>query len=613
MYQLPAMPKMVQNAPKAAKAPLSDQKPLVARHNAPPHNQKQLVHQDETHTAHKAHVHTHAHTPKVMNNDINPNAEEVDFSVILADATNSTSQSDTPRAEAPKGEAPMTEAAEADILKVELLVADAEATAIEPEDQSEAATIEVAAPVTEPQIAKNANKLVELDINRRTVDSNPLQVKTPAQSEQQATAATQPKTKNAIPNGEVKPDESDKMVRINADLASIELLDLNAVDNDGQNSLKQVIGRILQGLANLSGEDIEKFAATPELAAKLTSQFHKIVENYRQNGASDEIKAAFAKFSQVLTETAKILNVIANPPSIEVAKAAQQALDVQIAKASEVPQNLAQKAEEQTTKPQPAQPTSTEPQNNIGLNKYAGRYSKNNYSNEAETQANTQTTAETSAKNRSSSAYTAAASVADLNKNSGSSALEKMNQNSPMDFLNQMQANLGNQQFDAHNQDNVVNVKLAIQNGRLAQNLPVNGMAFQIGKQLNKGNSEFQIRLDPAELGRINVKLTVKQGGDVKAHLVAERNDVFELLQRDARALERALADAGLEGQNIELEFSLAQGGLDGQDFAEDMADENNNEGDNKSLESELDEDMVNMVANHIPLHVTSNGIDRKI
>ena len=47
--------------------------------------------------------------------------------------------------------------------------------------------------------------------------------------------------------------------------------------------------------------------------------------------------------------------------------------------------------------------------------------------------------------------------------------------------------------------------------------------------------------------------------GNVIARLAVERSETLDLLQRDHRALERALADAGLDPAKTELEFSLQQ------------------------------------------------------
>jgi flagellar hook-length control protein FliK len=95
-------------------------------------------------------------------------------------------------------------------------------------------------------------------------------------------------------------------------------------------------------------------------------------------------------------------------------------------------------------------------------------------------------------------------------------------------------------------------------------NLP--HMAFEIVRQVQQGVSRFQIRLDPPELGRIDVKLDMDQSGQVNAKLIVERSETLDLLQRDQRALERALAQAGLDTSKTNLEFSLRQNPFAGQD-----------------------------------------------
>lgn len=88
-------------------------------------------------------------------------------------------------------------------------------------------------------------------------------------------------------------------------------------------------------------------------------------------------------------------------------------------------------------------------------------------------------------------------------------------------------------------------------------NLPQ--VAFEVVRQFEAGNSRFQIRLDPAELGRIDVRLDVDKSGAVSARMTVERPETLDLLQRDQRALQQALQQAGLDGQKTNLEFSLRQ------------------------------------------------------
>ena len=69
-----------------------------------------------------------------------------------------------------------------------------------------------------------------------------------------------------------------------------------------------------------------------------------------------------------------------------------------------------------------------------------------------------------------------------------------------------------------------------------------------IGLRSLQGSSEFQIRLDPAELGRIEVKLEIdKARGTVMTHLVVDRPETLLMLQRDAGQLQQALSQAGLD------------------------------------------------------------------
>src|SRR5262249_26461307 len=72
-----------------------------------------------------------------------------------------------------------------------------------------------------------------------------------------------------------------------------------------------------------------------------------------------------------------------------------------------------------------------------------------------------------------------------------------------------------------------------------------------------EGKSSFEIRLDPPELGRIEVHLDVDKDGHVTSRLIADRSDTLDLLRRDPTGLERALQDAGLKTSDSGVQFSL--------------------------------------------------------
>ncbi|MCW5721418.1 MAG: flagellar hook-length control protein FliK [Devosia sp.] len=100
-------------------------------------------------------------------------------------------------------------------------------------------------------------------------------------------------------------------------------------------------------------------------------------------------------------------------------------------------------------------------------------------------------------------------------------------------------------------------VQTGYQTSQQQLNLPQ--IAFEMARQVEGGNSRFQIRLDPPELGRIDVKLDIDSNGQVHARLTVEKAETLDLMQRDQRALERALQQAGLDANKTNLEFSLKQ------------------------------------------------------
>jgi flagellar hook-length control protein FliK len=85
------------------------------------------------------------------------------------------------------------------------------------------------------------------------------------------------------------------------------------------------------------------------------------------------------------------------------------------------------------------------------------------------------------------------------------------------------------------------------------------------------GLSRFEIRLEPEDLGRIDVRLDI-DGDTVRAHLAVDRVETLALLQRDARTLERAFEQAGLKPSEGGLDLSLRdpQGDARGQHRGDD-------------------------------------------
>jgi chemotaxis protein MotD len=95
--------------------------------------------------------------------------------------------------------------------------------------------------------------------------------------------------------------------------------------------------------------------------------------------------------------------------------------------------------------------------------------------------------------------------------------------------------------------------------------VPLNGIAVQIAATAQAGNTRFEIRLDPAELGRIDVRLDVDRHGNVTSHLTVEKPETLAMLRQDAPQLQRALEQAGMKSADGGLQFSLRDQSSSGQ------------------------------------------------
>ena len=81
---------------------------------------------------------------------------------------------------------------------------------------------------------------------------------------------------------------------------------------------------------------------------------------------------------------------------------------------------------------------------------------------------------------------------------------------------------------------------------------------------------QFQLRLDPAELGRIDVRIEITRNSKARIVMAASNPEALNELSRGARQLEQALTESGLELADDGLSFELSQGGDDASAFADD-------------------------------------------
>lgn len=107
--------------------------------------------------------------------------------------------------------------------------------------------------------------------------------------------------------------------------------------------------------------------------------------------------------------------------------------------------------------------------------------------------------------------------------------------------------------------------------------VPSSAIAMQMNKHIQKGVSNFEIRLDPAQLGRVDVKMEISTDGRLTAHMIVESPETLDLLRKDANALEKALTNAGLEIDDEGMTFSLSE------DNQQTASQETENEGSHTS------------------------------
>lgn len=87
----------------------------------------------------------------------------------------------------------------------------------------------------------------------------------------------------------------------------------------------------------------------------------------------------------------------------------------------------------------------------------------------------------------------------------------------------------------------------------------------EIVRRFSGGNTNFELRLDPADLGRVEVRMEVSRDNRVTAVITADNPQALTELARNARDLEQQLQSAGLQLSDNGLSFDLRQGAQGGE------------------------------------------------
>ncbi|WP_114955016.1 flagellar hook-length control protein FliK [Sphingosinicella terrae] len=99
---------------------------------------------------------------------------------------------------------------------------------------------------------------------------------------------------------------------------------------------------------------------------------------------------------------------------------------------------------------------------------------------------------------------------------------------------------------------------LSARSGRMGRD-----MGVEIARRVAGGGEELVIRLDPAELGRIHIRMAVNEQGHLRAVVAADAPAALEALRQEIGDLGRALDQAGVKTDSDSIRFDRGSGGGD--------------------------------------------------
>jgi hypothetical protein len=147
---------------------------------------------------------------------------------------------------------------------------------------------------------------------------------------------------------------------------------------------------------------------------------------------------------------------------------------------------------------------------------------------------------------------------------------------------------------------------------KLPTNLAVvEQISLQMRKAVDDGVSRIRIKMQPASLGSIDIKMEVSHDGIVKAVLGIEKHETFEWMQKDFRHLERILQDTGLKTDSNSLSFHYRGGNGQGQQDGQQQPSFGNSNY-NPEKETFL-EAKISLLGDAPTIYAPKQGLDMKV
>ncbi len=120
---------------------------------------------------------------------------------------------------------------------------------------------------------------------------------------------------------------------------------------------------------------------------------------------------------------------------------------------------------------------------------------------------------------------------------------------------------------------------------------------------------QFTLRLKPAELGQVDVKMEFLSNGKIQTIIMVDNKETLAMLQKDQGALEKTLSNAGFDTSNSDLNFNLKQQNQNaGKNLAGSTED---HQGNGETISNNAQEEALMRPLNHnIRARVSSSTLD---
>jgi flagellar hook-length control protein FliK len=100
------------------------------------------------------------------------------------------------------------------------------------------------------------------------------------------------------------------------------------------------------------------------------------------------------------------------------------------------------------------------------------------------------------------------------------------------------------------------------------------GLALEMRKSIEDGREHMRVRLDPKDLGQLDVRLSFEKDGALRAIITASTSASNDLLRQEMPTLVRNLSDAGVRMDEGSLRFELQSGSGSGSGQRQPFQDE---------------------------------------